>query len=496
MPAMTYDNDIFISYAHLDNQPLVRDTEGWVSQFHRAIEIRVDQLLGKRLSVWRDPKLQGNDFFDDTIVQQMPSVAVLVSVFSPRYVQSTSCTRELNQFCQASEKFGGLRHRDKMRIFKVLKTPVPIEEHPQQVRDCLGYEFYKLDSVSGKIRELNQIFGGDAEREFWIKLDDLAQDLCALLRSLERDEAGNSKTGDNVEESTVFLADCTFDVREQYEDVRRDLLGHHCRVLPNRPLPLDVAELRPALKDMLNQCSLSVHVIGGSYGIVPEGTDKSVVELQNEIAMEREELGSFTRLVWIPPGMKVDDPRQEQFIETLRTDPRIQQGADLLETPLEDLNTQIHNKLIPEPTIRVGPEKAHDASEVQLVYLMCDARDAESVAPVADCLYEHGCDVLLPAFDGDEAQVRADNEESLRSADAVLIYYGAPNELWLRGKLREWRKSAAFGRTKPLKATAVFVAPPNSRREDRMRMHEARVIRQPDRFSESLLEPFLADLRV
>jgi len=496
MPAMAYDNDIFISYAHLDNQPLIKDTEGWVSQFHRAVEIRVDQLLGKKSSVWRDPKLQGNDFFDDTIVQQMPSVAVLVSVFSPRYVQSTSCTRELNQFCKASEKVGGLRYGDKMRIFKVLKTPVPNEEHPEPVRDCLGYEFYKVDSVTGRVRELNQIFGGDAEREFWIKLDDLAQDLCALLKSIEQDSTGNSNAGNGEGENTVFLADCSFDVREKYEDVRRDLLGHHCRVLPNRPLPLNVEELRPILKEMLNQCSLSVHVVGSSYGIIPEGTDKSIVELQNEAAMEREELGNFTRLVWIPPGINVDDPRQRQFIESLRTNPGTQKGADLLETPLEDLNTQIHNKLAPEPAVRVEPMKAHKASEVRLVYLMCDARDEKSVTPVADYLFEHGCDVVLPAFDGDEAQVRADNEESLRSADGVLIYYGAPNELWLRGKLREWRKSAAFGRTKPLKATAVFVAPPNSQRQGSMRMHEARVIRQVDRFSESLLDPFLADLRV
>ena len=324
MPAVKYDNDIFISYAHLDNQPLIEDAEGWVSQFHRAVEVRVDQLIGKKLSVWRDPKLHGNDYFDDTIVEQLPSIAVLVSIFTPRYVHSAFCTKELTEFCEASEKVGGLRILDKTRIFKVLKTPVPIEEQPEQVRDCLGYEFFKIDPVNGRVRELNKVFGGDAERDFWIKLDDLAQDLCQLLNWIERGPPAASMSNNFEKKDTAFVADCCFDVKEQYDIVKRDLLGHQCRVLPGGSLPLNINELIPLLKELLDQSHLSVHLIGKSYGIVPEGTDRSLVELQNELAIEREEKGDFSRLVWIPPGLEVEDNRQKQFIESLRSDPRTQ----------------------------------------------------------------------------------------------------------------------------------------------------------------------------
>ena len=492
---MKFDKDVFISYAHLDNQPLIKDAEGWVSQFHRALEVRVDQLLGKKSSVWRDPKLQGNDCYDDTIVEQLPNVAVLVSVFTPRYVHSESCRKELVQFCEASEKAGGLRILDKTRIFKVLKTPVPLEQHPEQTRDCLGYEFFKIDAVNGRVRELNQVFGGDAEREFWIKLDDLAQDLCQLLRWLEHGPPAAAPSDQAGETPTVFMADCSFDVKEQFDIVKRDLLGHQYLVVPSAPLPLNVNELVPALNDLLDQSQLSVHMIGKSYGIVPEGTDRSLVELQNELAIGREEKGDFSRIVWIPPGLEVEDERQKRFIETLRSDPRIQKGADLLEAPLADLNTQIHQLLAAAPAETIEPEKPSEPIEVKRIYLMCDARDTKNVAPVADYLFDRGCEVMLPAFQGDEAEVRADHEENLRSADGILIYYGAPNELWLRGKLRERRKSAGLGRTKPLKATAILVAPPNSQQENWLRTHEARVIRQSKGFSTDLLDPFLADLQ-
>ena len=492
---MQFENDIFISYAHLDNQPLIKDAEGWVSQFHRAIEVRVDQLIGKTLSVWRDPKLQGNDHFDDTILEQMPSVAVLVSIFTPRYVRSTSCTKELTQFCEASKKSGGLRVLDKTRLFKVLKTPVPIGEHPEEVRDCLGYEFFKTDPVTGRVRELNQVFGGDAERDFWIKLDDLAQDLCQLLNWLDNPPRSASNSSLLEEKNTVFVADCSIDVKEQYDIVKRDLLGHQHRVLPGGPLPLNVNELVAHLKESLDQSHLSVHLIGKSYGIVPEGTDRSLVELQNELAIERQEKGDFSRLVWIPPGLEVEDDRQARFIDSLRSDPRTQKGADLLETPLEDLNTQIHQILAPAIVNKIESQERLDPIELERVYLMCDARDAENVTPVADYLFEQGYEVMLSAFRGDEAEVRADHEENLRIADAVLIYYGTPNELWLRGKLREWRKSAGLGRTKPFKATAILVAPPNSQQKNWLRTHEARVIQQADGFSTDILDPFLTDLR-
>jgi hypothetical protein len=33
---------------------------------HRALEIRIAQLLGEKLEIWRDPKLIGNDVFEKT----------------------------------------------------------------------------------------------------------------------------------------------------------------------------------------------------------------------------------------------------------------------------------------------------------------------------------------------------------------------------------------------------------------------------------------------
>ena len=73
---MEFAGDAFISYAHLDNVELVEGRKGWVANFHRALEVRVGQLLGKSPKIWRDPKLSGNDLFAETLVDRLKQVAL------------------------------------------------------------------------------------------------------------------------------------------------------------------------------------------------------------------------------------------------------------------------------------------------------------------------------------------------------------------------------------------------------------------------------------
>ena len=84
--------------------------------------------------------------------------------------------------------------------------------------------------------------------------------------------------------------------------------------------------------------------------------------------------------------------------------------------------------------------------------------------PLEDFLFERRFEVILPVFDGDEAQVRQEHEANLDDCDAALIYYGAGNELWLRSKLRELQKIAGYGRTKPMLAKARVRRPARRRR--------------------------------
>jgi hypothetical protein len=141
----SFENHLFISYAHIDNQPLAEGLKGWVDTLHERLAIRLAQLLGKPPKIWRDRKLAGNDIFNDVIVIELSKTAILLSVLSPRYLQSPACRGEINDFFRLAAQGGGIRVDEKHRVFKVVKTYVAREEHPPELRDLLGYEFYHLD---------------------------------------------------------------------------------------------------------------------------------------------------------------------------------------------------------------------------------------------------------------------------------------------------------------------------------------------------------------
>ncbi len=53
-----FENDLFLSYAHLDNEPLMEDQRGWISSFRRTLEVRLAQILGVKLKVCPRPRIR------------------------------------------------------------------------------------------------------------------------------------------------------------------------------------------------------------------------------------------------------------------------------------------------------------------------------------------------------------------------------------------------------------------------------------------------------
>ncbi|HUE84600.1 MAG TPA: hypothetical protein VMO26_00835 [Vicinamibacterales bacterium] len=512
-----FEGDAFISYAHLDNVELVEGRKGWVANLHRALEVRVGQLLGKSPHIWRDPKLTGNDLFADTLIEKLRQVAVLVTVVSPRYLKSEWTIRELKEFWTAAEAQGGIRVGDKARVFKILKTPVALDKTPPELKMLLGYEFFRVDPETGKIRELDEVFGPEAQRDFWIKLDDLAHDIVALLEALHEggpdldavteavasarapgpDTTPAAVATPRIQESkgAVYLAETTSDLREQRELLRRELSEHGFTVLPAEPLPHVAADAEAIIGQLLARCRMSVHMIGRFYSLVPEGGQSSLIEMQHELATARAADERFLRLLWLPGTQQVTDPRQIEAIDRVRLDPRIRHRADVLETSFEDLRTTVQDWLKREPKGADKPAAATAPGHIPHLYLIADQRDAELIHPWADVLFEQQVEVIRPLFEGDEAEIREYHEENLTHCDGVLIFYGSGSELWLQRKLRELQKAPGYGRTKPRPVVGAALIGARTPEKERFRSHGVLVIPQWDGVALPDLQPFLTELK-
>ena len=476
---MPFEHDLFISYAHIDNQPLTAEQQGWVTRFHATLFAQLSMRLGSVARIWRDDKLRGNDVFAEEIVQQFGRTAILVSVLTPRYLASDWCRRELTAFCDEVSRSGGLAPANKQRVFKVVKTPVgDVSGLPASLRDTKGYDFFT--DCDGAPLELDPAYGTKYSEGYFRLVAVLSWELAQLLKALQaaavvavpgaaandaqsggrpsaedqNDTAGLPSTPTvkpvGGRQPVVYLAECTADRREVRSMLDAELQLHGVRVLPEQAMPRDdEAAYTAAVEAQLAQCALSIHLVGTVYGAVPDGAgDKSVSVLQNEAAARQCRNGTLQRLIWLPEGTTSPQPQQQAFIRRLLEDDDAQYGADLLSADVEALKCAMHTMLkklqqpkpVPAkvagraaagstPTRRAGTSLPPAAP---LVYLLCDALDRKASVPLRRWLKEHGSDVALPAFEGGAAQVREANEQLVATCDAVLLFYGAGDEAWKR----------------------------------------------------------------
>jgi MinD-like ATPase involved in chromosome partitioning or flagellar assembly len=486
-PASATGHDIYISYAHIDNQTY-GDQKGWVDSFHNILELRLAQLLGVRVRVRRDTKLSGNDEFGAALAHQFNRGTIFIPILSPRYVSSEWARKEMELFFQQAESDAGVFAARK-RVFPVVKTFVPRERFPEELKkDYPGYTFYEHDAQSERPREFGYVPGSDGDKKFLSKVDDLAWDIYNLLSERDADAAAGAEDLPAGGES-VYLAETTSDLVAARDKIKRELLQYGYRVLPGRELPPEAAALKAAAREDLSRSRLSVHLMGENYGLIPEGEEeRSVIHLQADLAAERSAADpSFARIIWTPVGLTPPGRRQAEFLSRLEAN--LGPGSDFLRTGLEDLKTVILERLEARPP--PPPQSTHD---LKLIYFMCDSRDFADLRPIMEFLFGQGFETLPSATDGEPAEIAQYHRESLLACDAALIYYGSANQLWLHSKLLDLRRAAGWGRVKSMPA-AVYVAGSWTDEKRLFRTREAMVIDGTDgRPVGEALEPFIAQI--
>ncbi len=472
---------VFISYTHIDDQPFGPDQLRWVSHFHEQLDNRVDQLFGGAVTVWRDEKLQGNDVFAETLKEQLGQVAVLVSVCSPRYLNSEWCQRELDEFLNAAEARGGVQVGTRSRVFKVLKTPIPLEETPQQLTPLLGYEFYE-DAEGARPREF--LLNPDPEErwKFYARVDDLANDIANLLQEIAAASEPVAAAG-----RTVYLAETTSDVAPERDDLRRELERHGHVVLPQRALPFVAEDLTAVVTEELEAAAMSIHLLGSRHGIVPEGEIRSVPQIQLDLAAGKAAAGGLTQLIWLATDVAPEDDGQAALLGDLeRSD--LGPHAELVRSPLEAFKTYALELMDPPAA---PPAAAPAPAGGKRVYLMHDPADRQEAVLLQEHLAALGHVAMLPLGEGTEAEMREIHEMSMVLSDAVLVYYGDATEHWVRMKLFDVLKAPGWGRQEPFQAQAVLLGPPASPAKAAYSTTEALVLDATAGFQPAVLQPFL-----
>ncbi len=420
-------NEVFISFTHKDNDPLIDETDGWITRFHSKLKTLLGTRLGREPRIWRDPKLAGNDEFDAELEAQIRNSELLISVLSPRYFNSSWCMRELRAFCLEASRTTGLTLGNKSRVFKVLKSPISSDKLlPDALRNTRGYKFYVKEDDAPI--ELDGAFGRQYEERFNKKVNKLAWEISQLLSEPGTTEDTNSEATTKV--ISVFLADCGAERIDDREELEADLQMYGFNIVQSIPPPGDANGTHTAVYP-----DLAIHLLGTSNGTESSISLESVEDqlaLTASISRKRE----MSRVISI--GQESGVAEECPLVQRLKEDEALQAGAELVAGDLSEVKNTVFELL--QTIQKTRKLQAEDVKQPKLIYVLCDKRDRQATIPLRKFLNEQGYDVEIPVFSGSAKEVRRTNESALARSQGVIIFYGSADEIWRRYTESEAKK--------------------------------------------------------
>ncbi|MEM6641647.1 MAG: DUF4062 domain-containing protein [Bacteroidota bacterium] len=502
---MSSKGKIALIYSSKDDEPIEGGIKGWITNLNKFLSTLLHQITKE------NPELHLIDekSFDAATINDY---TVILCVLTPELEKEKPVVDIINQYGKILKQTDRLLADGVARIFKVLKSPYDPDVAFPELDDLIPYDFYLIDPLTGDTQEFTRFFGNDAERSYWMKLVDMAYDINHVLKAkaVNKTETAYQET---PREKTVYLASSGVDMVIQRDMIKRELMRHGYKVLPDHTLPKEVKSLDRMIRDDLDRCRLSIHMVGEDYGYKPKGSELSVVDIQNRVASDHTyqmveqnkkakegEKQPFSRLIWVSPDMKNVTERQKIFIEDLKSDAAALEEAEVLQIPLQELKTIIREELVTggrfksRRTIKELQEE-EVVEESKMIYLIADKRDVKSIDQLGTYLKDQGYHVVSPSYEGDLVDLRYIHQENLRRCDASIIYFGDATEDWIKTKLQDLLKAPGFGRDKPMEAKAVYFKGSKNVDLDHYKRNNAMVLgNEGVNFTPEYLEPFLTKM--
>ena len=493
---MSSPHDIFVSYAHVDNELLPGESEGWVTQLISTLEVYLRQKFGRRekYKLWRDPDLSGNFPVTPEILDIVRESQIIILVLSPGYVSSQWCLDELETFVET-------RGIDSGRVFVVERDKLTENDRPAILADLKGYAFWVADKQqSSVVRTLGTPATVSYRADYFRQVEDLAIQLVKKLKRIRQEGAGeaavatpqnfffsppqtdaaSAQDADNLVETkeslaTVYVAPVPDTLQLERNDFIRVLQQHRIEVLPvsNR---INYSTFQQEMESDLERSRCFIQLLDGSGNM-------GLVSAQYQMAVQ----SGVEVMQWRSAALELAAVSDQDQVALLR-------GQHVMASDLVNFQQHLLKRLFPpEPvfTPEVIPE-----TEQQIIFINVGAEDRALAEKVSRQLIAHGHFCLLPVEPDERsrpADIRKDMEQNMRYCDALLLLYDTSPITQIRQFLMQsWRMRAQ--RDKPL-PTAVCISPNNQDDNLSAMAKNLRILRCADNvpFPAECVEAFLEE---
>ena len=171
--------DIFVSYAHADDEIPAGARNGWVTTLVEELKkVLRRKLGGSGARIWMDHQLAANANVLNSLLATLRSSRTLLLVMSPGYHQSVWCQRELGNFLSQS---AAEKHKD--NVFVVDFEPVPREAWHSALQALTTMRFWERGFTDQAPRPLGfPVPKPDEDNPYWRNVNELAHLIAEYLR--------------------------------------------------------------------------------------------------------------------------------------------------------------------------------------------------------------------------------------------------------------------------------------------------------------------------
>ena len=426
--------------------------KNWVDTLQRNMALRLQQLTACSVNVVvLEPQTDTDNQWNDTNSEPFD---VLLPLYSTHFYHSDTAIRFTQQIQQ------NLSH-SQTPCFALFRQPLDEASLPTAIQLHNRFHFWRKDPE----RERIQMFepgNSETERFFWGKIDDCANEIYAHWLKKEGISEPNTAAHGHIqsEQVVVYLAECSADMSNYRDLLKRDLNDKGVLVLPETALPTQISEFNAALKPLLLQCDFSVHMLGTDYGSIPEGSNRSNVEIQNDLAEEWLSKEDKKRLLWVPEGIIPTDERQRILIDDAKTSMKSTGSAEVVVGVIEIFKSVVHETV---NRIKFQKRKLFSSQESEKarpkLYVICDFHDREELLQMKNEVEELGCEMVFSAFEENETRMRRTHMDNLNHCEAVLFYFNHASDKWLKTRILEMQRVKAYGREQMDFAKAIGIGP-------------------------------------
>lgn len=487
----SFKNDIFVSYASVNNQPRSEETpdSGWISTLVNNLRKGIDEDLGRKDSclIWKDNRLLPGASLTDEITDNLHNSAIMLMFLSTGYLESGWCKKEKEIFMEALRS----NNQDFSNIIIIEKQKLDKNDIPEKLKDSLRISFWKANDESLRSRTLCDYDLNYGKDIYWSKINDLVTALSEKIKNLKKQFVTQQtipitappKNGNN--KGTIFLAEATDDLDPYREEVKRYLDQQKIQVLPDTYYPANPQEYKGALAEDLKKSKLFVQLLSNVAGKRPQGIEKGYNYLQYDQARDH----NLPVLQWFTPDQRIEtvaDSIQRELIE---------------QETVRQINLQNFKKEVVRKTyeiIKMAEEKRKPLNldiSGPYIFVNTSTHDIELANDVKKIIRNNRMSFILPLLKEENAdKIRKDLEDNLLSCDVIVLIYGKDTLVWVREQLRNLKK-INYKRTMPLRALAVCDGPPEDKEDINMDIPGMEIIDCRKGLNEDKINAFLGPLR-